>query len=76
MKDVFEKIAPSGEISVDDLLARFDLKTNDAYRNGEKSAKEVLAQVADLFDQNQDGKVTWTEFVDAHVNVSPNFAQD
>jgi hypothetical protein len=50
VKDVFEKIAPSGEISVDDLLARFDLKTSDAYRNGEKSAKEVLSEVADLFD--------------------------
>jgi hypothetical protein len=55
---------------------RYDLKSNERFRNGETTAKEVQAYVSEWFDTNAEGKVTFDAFVDAAINASQSYSQD
>ncbi len=58
VNDIFSKVAPQGSIAVGDLVAKFDVKQSQSYRNGLKKDKEVRDELATRFDLNADGIVS------------------
>jgi Ca2+-binding EF-hand superfamily protein len=67
----------SGFVDVDDIMDKYDAKTNPDVIAGKKTEKQVLKEFLDTFDQGEkDGKVMPDEFCKYYSNVSASVDLD
>ena len=76
MRQVWGRLAPHGELPASDLVEKFNLNSEEDFVKGVESRSELLRRLTDQFDQNQDGRISESEFVDFYTNVSPSFEND
>jgi Ca2+-binding EF-hand superfamily protein len=66
-----------GYVDIDDIADKYDAKAHPDVITGKKTAKEVLKEFLDTFDQgDKDGKVTPDEFCQYYSNVSASVDLD
>jgi len=67
----------SGFVDMDDIMDKYDAKTNPDVISGKKTEKQVLKEFLDTFDQGEkDGKVMPDEFCKYYSNVSASVDLD
>lgn len=74
--DAWRRIAPSGEIGAEEFAHAYDVECSQAYRSGNVTKATVLKELMDQVDQNQDSKISESEFFDFYTNISPNIQSD
>ena len=69
----------SGKLTVSDIAGIYDVSMNPEFLEGKKSKDEILAEFLNNFDGargNNDGIVTWDEFVDYYTDLSMSTPSD
>lgn len=69
----------SGEITVKDVDAIYDVSQNADFIEGKLTREEVIMQFLDGFDGmkgNNDGKITWNEWLDYYTDLSMSLPDD
>jgi Ca2+-binding EF-hand superfamily protein len=74
--EAWKRIAPHGDISVDDFCAAFNVNCIPAYANGSMTKSQVHHDLLEAVDFNHDGKIQEQEFIDFYANVSSSYPTD
>lgn len=68
-----------GKLTIDDIAGIYDVSMNPEFLEGRKTREEILADFLNNFDGprgNNDGVVTWQEFVDYYTDLSMSTPSD
>lgn len=69
----------SGEITIKDIDCVYDVSQNKDFIEGKLTRQEVIEQFLDGFDGmkgNNDGKITWNEWLDYYTDLSMSLPDD
>ena len=69
----------SGKVTVSDIDAIYDVSQNQDFIDGKLTREEVIGQFLDGFDGmkgNNDGKITWNEWLDYYTDLSMSLPDD
>lgn len=72
--DNFKDLSES--ISSEHFCKSFNLDSVAQFKNGQRTAKEILGEMLAQIDQNEDGMISRDEFIDFYTNVGVSFEND
>lgn len=73
---VWEQVSSEGKVTSEDLAQCFNLNSVAAYKNGQRTAKQILDELIEQIDGDGDGMVTTGEWNEFYSNVSVSFEND
>lgn len=76
VKGIWSKVVPFSDIPAIDLLEKFNFNSNEDFASGAITRGELMEELARQIDQNNDNRVSETEFVDFYTNIGTNFDDD
>jgi Ca2+-binding EF-hand superfamily protein len=66
----------SGIVTLDEIAAAYDESKNPDVLSGRKTQEEAFREFMNVWDQNQDGFITWQEFQEYYKGVSASIDSD
>ncbi|CUE85253.1 calcium-binding protein, putative [Bodo saltans] len=66
----------SGEVTLDEIAARYDTSQHPRVLSGESTSDEVLLEFVSLWNRNSDAVVSWWEFLDYYKTLSASIEND
>jgi calcyphosin len=66
----------SGEVTLDEIAARYNASQHPRVLSGESTAEEVLLEFVSLWNRNSDSVVSWWEFLDYYKTLSASIEND
>ena len=73
---VWSGLHQDGQVSVGELAGYFNLNSVAAYKNGQRTSKDILDELIEQIDGDGDGVITTQEWCEFYTNVSVSFEND